>query len=126
MYHRATRPSVLATVYRSPGLILVGIPWPWEVAMKVLRYQENDPNDIVAILAGGRNVKDLRWTSRMLEGWLNRACMGSAWYQPHDIVEIRQRIGDAISRAHLLSMVKSWLPQTSTRGQFRISLGEPN
>ena len=31
------------TIFTSPGLVLVGVSWPWAVALKLVRYEKPGP-----------------------------------------------------------------------------------
>ncbi|KAJ3522580.1 hypothetical protein NM688_g8854 [Phlebia brevispora] len=55
IYNDAVHPQNVSmnTVYSSNGLVLVGVTWAWAVALKLVRYQKDDPTDIAAILALG-------------------------------------------------------------------------
>lgn len=88
------------TVFESPGLILIGVSWSWAVALKLVRYQKDDPEDIAAILSLGTLLRGCHWTQQLLEGWLLNLCgpMGYSHYPPHEIKKTRAKMQDAISR----------------------------
>lgn len=88
------------TVFKSPGLILIGVSWSWAVALKLVRYQKEDPDDIAAILSLGTQLRGCRWTQQLLEGWLLNLCspMGYSNYPPQEISKTRAKMQDAISR----------------------------
>ena len=57
----------LNTIYSSPGLALIGVSWSWAVALKLVRYQKDDPADIAAILRFASQMKGYRWTRQRRE-----------------------------------------------------------
>lgn len=116
IYQDAIQPGnvYLNTIYDGPGLMLVGVSWPWAVALKLVRYQKDDPNDIAAILSLGSQMKQLQWTRSILEGWLLKACqpMGYASYPLHEIEKTRAKMRDAIQRSQQLSVSFSQMTPT--------------
>lgn len=92
------------TVFSSPGLVLVGVTWSWAVALKLVRYQKDDPTDIAAILSLGAHMQGLQWTRQLLEDWLHGHCgpMGYSQYPMERINETRAKMRDAIKRAQAL------------------------
>lgn len=92
------------TVFESPGLVLVGVSWSWAVALKLVRYQKNDPSDIAAILKLGSQLEGCQWTLGLLENWLLNLCrpMGYSNYPPQEIAKTRAKMQDAVRRAKML------------------------
>lgn len=92
------------TVFESPGLVLIGVSWSWAVALKLVRYRKDDPDDIAAILSLGTQMRGCQWTVQLLEGWLLNLCspMGYSYYPLHEIKKTRARMRDAIQRTSKL------------------------
>lgn len=88
----------LHTVYTSPGLTLVSVTPFWAVALKMVRYQKDDPADITAILRNGTRLNGVQWTPEVLERWLLTECwaMGYASYPSWLIHDMREKIGHAV------------------------------
>ena len=95
------------TLFASPHLILVGVPWHWTVALKLVRFKESDQRDIACIL---RMVQPPRvshplstegWTPAVLEGWLRYACSGMCYhvYTPDQYARMTECIRRAIALA---------------------------
>ena len=87
------------TVYRSKALNLVAPPWAWCVALKLVRFEKNDPYDVACILTRGRQVGAVRqWDTVTIEKWLSDNCgvMGYARYNPQQVIVMRQRMNQAI------------------------------
>ncbi|KAL6306571.1 hypothetical protein BKA93DRAFT_816389 [Sparassis latifolia] len=95
----------LNTIFSSPGLVLVAVSWPWAVALKLVRFQKHDPEDIANILRLGRSQRGTVWTRHVLETWLVRSCgaMGYHAYLPWRIDATRQNMRCAIRLAEMLS-----------------------
>jgi len=107
IYTDATQPTNIAlnTVYQSRGLQLIGVSWSWAVALKLVRYQKDDPQDIAAILKLGSQIKGLQWTRQIMEDWLLNMCspMGYKHYPLEQIQLTRQKMRDAVQRAQGLA-----------------------
>jgi len=107
VFHAATPPQTAAaqTVFNARGLALVAVPWPWEMALKLARYEEKDLDDCAAIICLGSAQRDIRWTADGLEQWISDRCwpMGYNNYQPPQKAQLRQRIRDVIARTSLPS-----------------------
>ncbi|KAH8981709.1 hypothetical protein EDB92DRAFT_1936982 [Lactarius akahatsu] len=103
IYNASTRPenSVPQTIFNERGLALVAVPWPWAVALKLVRYAKQDPVDCAAVLRLGFAQRGIRWTLAGLEQWIMERCwpMGYSGYQPPQRAQLRQRIQDALTRA---------------------------
>lgn len=86
------------TIYSSAGLILISVTMFWGVALKLVRYQKEDPTDIVAMLRHGTKLNGVQWTPHIMENWIKTLCwpMGYNSYQQHRIDELRDRIQDAV------------------------------
>ncbi len=111
------------TVFSSVGLVLIGVTWSWAVALKLVRYQKDDPSDIAAILSLGYKMKGLQWTRQVLEDWLLGMCspMGYTSYPPQEIQKTRDKMRDAVARAQtLLSRSAYVAPQTQTAVQVPV------
>ncbi|KAI0300703.1 hypothetical protein B0F90DRAFT_1817456 [Multifurca ochricompacta] len=103
IFHASARHenSVPQTIFSERGLALVAVPWPWAIALKLVRYAKQDPADCAAILRLGFAQRGIRWTLAGLEQWISERCwpMGYSGYQPPQRAQLRQRIQDAITRA---------------------------
>ena len=93
--------AVPQTIFSERGLALVAVPWPWAIALKLVRYAKQDPVDCAAVLRLGVAQRGIRWTLAGLESWIMERCwpMGYAGYQPPQKQQLRQRIQDALFRA---------------------------
>ncbi|KAI0764162.1 hypothetical protein BD413DRAFT_483165 [Trametes elegans] len=89
------------TLFASPGLVLLGVSWPWAVALKLVRYQKHDPQDIAHILRLGRRTRRVQWSRATMERWLVEMCspMGYTNYSPWQMEVTRQKMRHAISLA---------------------------
>ncbi|KAF8258641.1 hypothetical protein EI94DRAFT_1754017 [Lactarius quietus] len=103
IFDASTRPenSVPQTIFNERGLALVAVPWPWAMALKLVRYAKQDPVDCAAVLRLGFAQRGIRWTLAGLEQWIMERCwpMGYSGYQPPQRAQLRQRIQDALTRA---------------------------
>jgi hypothetical protein len=77
------------------------VPWPWAVALKLVRYAKKDPEDCGAVLRLGSFQRGYRWTVDVLERWLSERCwpMRYAKYPPQQKAQLRERLKDALARA---------------------------
>ncbi|KZP04608.1 hypothetical protein FIBSPDRAFT_767140, partial [Athelia psychrophila] len=100
LYVDAMKPNNVAmnTVYQSPGLKLISVTMFWGVALKMVRYQKEDPKDILAMLHHGTKLNGVQWTPQVLEQWLLSHCwpMGYSQYPTWKMDEMRQRLQHAI------------------------------
>ncbi|GJE90647.1 hypothetical protein PsYK624_067910 [Phanerochaete sordida] len=107
IYNDAVTPQNVAmnTVFESQGLVLVGVSWSWAVALKLIRYQKDDPGDIAAILKLGTEMRGCQWTVELIEGWLNKLCspMGYQNYSATQLQWNRAKMQDAVKRAQQLN-----------------------
>jgi len=89
------------TIFSERGLALVAVPWPWAIALKLVRYAKQDPTDCAAVLRLGVAQRGIRWTLAGLEQWIMERCwpMGYTGYQPPQKQQLRTRIQDALCRA---------------------------
>lgn len=89
------------TIFNERGLQLVAVPWPWAMALKLVRYAKQDPVDCAAVLRLGFAQRGIRWTLAGLEQWIMERCwpMGYSGYQPPQRAQLRERIQDALMRA---------------------------
>lgn len=89
------------TIYTSSGLVLVGVSWSWAIALKLVRYQKDDPYDIANILLLGRRQRGVQWTCQLLEQWLVSMCgaMGYQSYPSWQMKTTRERMDHAIRLA---------------------------
>ncbi|KAI9435132.1 hypothetical protein H4582DRAFT_2112431 [Lactarius indigo] len=103
IFTASTRPenSVPQTIFNERGLALVAVPWPWAIALKLVRYAKQDPVDCAAVLRLGFAQRGIRWSLAGLEQWIMERCwpMGYSGYQPPQRAQLRQRIQDALTRA---------------------------
>jgi hypothetical protein len=93
--------AVPQTIFNERGLALVAVPWPWAIALKLVRYTKQDPIDCAALFRLGVAQRGMRWTLAGVERWITERCwpMGYAGYQPSQKQQLRQRIQDALDRA---------------------------
>jgi len=93
--------SVPQTIFSERGLALVAVPWPWAIALKLVRYAKEDPTDCAAVLRLGVAQGGIRWTLASLEQWIMERCwtMGYTGYQPSQEQQLRRRLQDALHRA---------------------------
>ena len=77
------------------------MPWPWAVALKLVRYAKKDPEDCAAVLRLGAFQRGYRWTVDVLERWLSERCwpMQYSKYPPQQKAQLRERLKDALARA---------------------------
>lgn len=89
------------TIFNERGLALIAVPWPWAIALKLVRYAKKDPEDCAAILRMGYSQRGIRWTVSGLEKWISERCwpMQYAKYQPAQKAQLRERLQDALARA---------------------------
>lgn len=89
------------TIFNERGLALTAVPWPWAIALKLVRYAKKDPEDCAAILRLGYSQRGFRWTVAGLEKWISDRCwaMQYANYQPSQKAQLRERLQDALNRA---------------------------
>lgn len=89
------------TIFNERGLALTAVPWPWAIALKLVRYAKKDPEDCAAILRLGYSQRGIRWTVAGLEKWISDRCwpMQYANYQPPQKAQLRERLQDALARA---------------------------
>jgi len=100
IYWDSLKPNNVAlnTIYSSPGLKLISVTMFWGVALKMVRYKKEDPEDILAMLTHGTKLNGVQWTPEVLEGWLLKHCwpMGYSQYPSWKIGEMRQRFTHAV------------------------------
>ncbi|KAI0824372.1 hypothetical protein BC628DRAFT_1379193 [Trametes gibbosa] len=89
------------TIFTAPGLVLVGVSWSWAVALKLVRYQKHDPQDIAHILRLGQRLRNVRWTRALLESWIMSMCspMTYSLYSPWQLEATRQKMRHALHLA---------------------------
>jgi hypothetical protein len=112
------------TIFSERGLRLVAVPWPWAVALKLVRYAKKDPADCAAVLRLGFFQRGIQWTSGGMEQWISERCwpMRYTEYQPPQREQLRQRIQDALRRA----FPERYLPSsTSSTSSSSLSLHKP-
>jgi len=70
----------------------------WGVALKMVRYQKDDPADILAMLKHGTKLNGVQWTPQVLENWLVKHCwpMGYSEYPDWKVGEMRQRFAQLV------------------------------
>jgi hypothetical protein len=96
-----TKNTAALTIFSERGLALVAVPWPWAVALKLVRYAKKDPEDCAAVLRLGAFQRGYRWTVDVLERWLSERCwpMQYSQYPPQKKAQLRERLKDALARA---------------------------
>ena len=84
------------TIFSERGLALIAVPWPWAIALKLVRHAKQDPTDCAAVLRLGVAQRGIRWTRAvdMERCWP----MGYTGYQPLQKQQLLQRIQDALNR----------------------------
>ncbi|KAJ7440288.1 hypothetical protein B0H11DRAFT_1883191 [Mycena galericulata] len=91
-------------VYTSPnGLLkLVSVTPFWTVALKMVRYNPVDREDICILLRSGTQARQLHWTPARLEIWLLGTCwaMGYAGYDHERIKEMRRRMIEVVAEVN--------------------------
>src|SRR5437879_4058108 len=89
------------TIFSQRGLALVAVPWPRAIALKLMRYANQEPIDCV-VLRLGVAQRGIRWTLAGLEQWIMERCrpMRYAEYQLPQKQQQRQHIQDAVIRAY--------------------------
>ncbi|KAI9566650.1 hypothetical protein HD554DRAFT_2205914 [Boletus coccyginus] len=132
IYYDAKQPNNIEmnTIYSSNGLVLVSVTMFWGVALKLVRYQKEDPTDIVAMLRHGTKLNGVHWTPLIMENWIKTLCwpMGYDSYQPQRIGELRERIQDApLPTSFDLAIVphRSFQHDTSSRSSSSSSMQVP-
>ncbi|KAJ7641817.1 hypothetical protein FB45DRAFT_901080 [Roridomyces roridus] len=92
------------SVYTSPnGLLkLVSVTPFWAVALKMVRYNAADREDICILLRSGTQARQLHWTPARLEIWLLGMCwaMNYAGYDPERIKEMRRRMIEVVDEVN--------------------------
>jgi hypothetical protein len=103
IFYASTQPQNAGpqTIFNARGLALVAVPWPWAMALKLVRYQKQDPADCAAVLRLGVAQRGIRWTRSGLEQWVMERCWPMRYtdYPPPQRQQLRERIQDALSRA---------------------------
>ena len=103
IFYASTQPqnAVPQTIFSERGLALVAVPWPWAIALKLVRYAEQDAIDCAAVLRLCVAQRGIRWTLAGLEQWIVERCwpMGYTGYQPPQKQQLRQRMQDALNLA---------------------------
>jgi hypothetical protein len=105
LVHSTLNNPLARTVFDSPGLKLISLPWPWVIALKLQRFTPEDQMDISAILRfegllgnsptnDGGVVKDVEET-------LKRECPAMEYEHFPDLVlvEWRMRLLHCVRRA---------------------------
>lgn len=89
------------TIFTAPGLVLIGVSFSWAVALKLVRYQKHDPQDIANILRLGHRLRKVHWTRSLLESWIMSNCspMSPSLYSPWQVEATRQKMRHAIGLA---------------------------
>ena len=128
IYYDAKQPNNIDmnTIFTSPGLNLISVTMFWGVALKLVRYQKEDPKDIVAMLRHGTKLNGVQWTPHLMEDWIKTLCwpMGYDKYQPQRLDELRDRIQDAVRLLQNLSddftSKKSYEPALKRRPSMHV------
>jgi hypothetical protein len=115
IYHESTlqQNAAAQTIFNERGLALVAVPWPWAIALKLVRYAKKDPEDCAAVLRLGACQRGIRWTVSGLEQWISERCwpMQYSKYQPAQKAQLRERLQDALGRA----FPESYSPQSQSQ-----------
>jgi hypothetical protein len=71
------------------------------MALKLVRYEKQDPVDCAAIIRLGAAQRGIRWTREGLEQWVMERCWPMRYtdYPPPKRQQLRERIQDALNRA---------------------------
>jgi hypothetical protein len=104
-------------IFNERSLALVAVPWPWAIALKLVRYDKKDREDCAAVLRIGASQRGIRWTVAGLEQWISERCwpMQYSAYQPAQKAELRERLQDTLARA----FPESFPPQSQSQFQSR-------
>jgi hypothetical protein len=102
------------------------VPWPWAVALKLVRYAKKDPDDCGAILRLGSLQRGYRWTVDVLERWLSERCwpMRYSDYPPQRKAQLRERLKDALARAFPASQPQPQLPLMTTYQMYQTHVAQ--
>ncbi|KAI0272031.1 hypothetical protein BGY98DRAFT_922408 [Russula aff. rugulosa BPL654] len=121
--HQSSSPL---TIFSERGLALVAVPWPWAVALKLVRYAKKDPDDCGAILRLGSLQRGYRWTVDVLERWLSERCwpMRYSDYPPQRKAQLRERLKDALARAFPASQPQPQLPLMTTYQMYQTHVAQ--
>jgi hypothetical protein len=119
IYAASTRQenAIPQTIFNERGLRLVAVPWPWAIALKLVRYEKQDPADCAAVLRLGFEQRGIFWTIPVMEQWITERCwpMRYSEYQPPQREQLRQRIKDALRRA----FPRGWPSSSSSSSSSR-------
>ena len=103
LVHSVINNPLARTVFDSPGLKLISLPWPWLLALKLQRFTIIDQADIVAILQYENLVygPDYSLVVSEIETVLRRECpvMDYDHFPQLVLTEWRMRIYDCVKRA---------------------------
>jgi hypothetical protein len=103
IFYATVRPenATPQTIFSARGLALVAVPWLWAMALKLVRYEKQDPVDCAAVLRLGFAQRGIRWTYETVEMWITERCwpMRFADYLPSPRQQLRVRIQDALNHA---------------------------
>ena len=103
LVHSVINNPLARTVFDSPGLKLISLPWPWLLALKLQRFTINDQADIVAILQYENLVygSDYSVVVSEIESVLRREChvLDYDHFPQLVLTEWRMRIYDCVKRA---------------------------
>lgn len=74
----------------------------WTVALKMVRYNPADREDICILLRSGTLARQMHWTPTRLEIWLLGTCwaMGYAGYDHERIKQMRRRMIEVVAEAN--------------------------
>ena len=99
------------TILSKRGLTLVAVPWPWVIALKLVRYAKQDTTHCAAVLRLGIAQRGIRWTLAGLDQWIMERCgpMGHTGYKPPQRQQLRQRYRTrSIARSRLDRTACPW------------------
>ncbi|KAI9060795.1 hypothetical protein FKP32DRAFT_1595123 [Trametes sanguinea] len=101
------------TIFSAPGLVLIGVSWPWAIAFKLVRYQKHDPYDIAYMLRLGQRDGNVDWTRQVLEWWIFTKCtpMASVLCSPaqHSLTRDKMRHAIHLAFPHKYPMHAGWI-----------------
>jgi hypothetical protein len=76
IYAAATRQenAIPQAIFNDYVLRLVAVPWPWAVALKLVRFEKQDPADFAAVLRLGFAQRGVFWTIPVMKQWKTERC----------------------------------------------------
>ncbi|CAK5263225.1 unnamed protein product [Mycena citricolor] len=107
------------TVYLSPNklLKLVSVTPIWSIALKLVRFNAADREDVCILLRSGTlSVARHHWTTHKLEMFLLGSCYAMDYYHydPHRVQELRRRMEEVVQEAN------KWDPETPPSSSLNV------